>query len=596
MKDPKILPFGSWFKVYEQAGRNFKKSQQILEARSYSGIARLYEGTRGNTWLKTDVTKVDPGNLTPDLYDGTSGIGISNNENNAAFEAIAQKVFGKEAIPNLKARYGGWISRDINTGGGDFKSSLNNRLADFLKFYLSGIEKSLGDTSLTDAILSEEGFDILNQLELKSEADGEFDMIGSGPGVVDSYSSIDTNGTVTAKNTASGVFFNRLIGYLNTFNLTNFAVGDNTQYVDPTKLQDENKIVTLASKGAVQKDATALYLFTDRKSEVKAGQKDVDVNIVAAEPGKDVPFRINYKSGEFSVDANGKSINVSHPDIIALANSIIGSLNNQAIDKMTLTSSASPEWNGRTTSGSGGSENPSPKLNDTTYKSDKTDAGNKYLAWRRGTYLVQLLKGMLPNVLGEIDNAWMIGEEGAEGRNCKYVITQLGKPGKTKITTNFTGAKTTQSGQGQLKIFRYKVTFNESNLTKSKDTLLKKFTGGLLGTSLVQYADVKEGQEVLYYGTFTDSNGTFVHVSHDYSGPNKIQTKEGVERPIKKGGKVNGKSWKDNLVKGKAKKTVADNGKKLVVDFVKDGKTEERYITKDRFYSAGQDIAEIGGE
>ena len=31
MKDQKILPFGSWFKVYEQAGRSFKKSQQILE-------------------------------------------------------------------------------------------------------------------------------------------------------------------------------------------------------------------------------------------------------------------------------------------------------------------------------------------------------------------------------------------------------------------------------------------------------------------------------------------------------------------------------------------------------------------------------------
>jgi hypothetical protein len=43
MKDPKILPFGSWFKVYEQAGRNFKKSQQILESRSYRGLQRIFE-------------------------------------------------------------------------------------------------------------------------------------------------------------------------------------------------------------------------------------------------------------------------------------------------------------------------------------------------------------------------------------------------------------------------------------------------------------------------------------------------------------------------------------------------------------------------
>jgi hypothetical protein len=44
MKDPKILPFGSWFKVYEQAGRSFKKSQQILESRSYRGMQRINEG------------------------------------------------------------------------------------------------------------------------------------------------------------------------------------------------------------------------------------------------------------------------------------------------------------------------------------------------------------------------------------------------------------------------------------------------------------------------------------------------------------------------------------------------------------------------
>jgi len=501
-------------------------------------------------------------------------------------------LFGRTAIPYLRANYQS-IQKSVNAVSG---VGLNNRMADFLKYFLAGIEKRLGDSSLTDALLDPEGFEILNKLDLKQERDGEFDLYGSSSQSVSSYSSVQSDGTVNTKDMPSGTGLYALLGYINTFNLTNFAVGDYTQYKDPKKLLDSKNIVSLAKKEATEKDEFALYLFTDRKVEVEAAGKGFDIDIVAAEPGKEVPFQINYKVSEFSVDANNKKIDASHPDIIALANAIIGSLNSQKIDKMTLTSSASPEWNGRTTSGSGGSENPSPKLNDTTYKSDKTDAGNKYLAWRRGTYLVQLLKGMLPNVLGEIDNAWMIGEEGAEGRNCKYVITQLGKPGKTKITTNFTGAKTTQSGQGQLKIFRYKVTFNESNLTKSKDTLLKKFTGGLLGTSLVQYADVKEGQEVLYYGTFTDSNGTFVHVSHDYSGPNKIQTKEGVERPIKKGGKVNGKSWKDNLVKGKAKKTVADNGKKLVVDFVKDGKTEERYITKDRFYSAGQDIAEIGGE
>jgi len=32
VKNPKILPFGDWFKVYEKAGSNFNKTQRLLES------------------------------------------------------------------------------------------------------------------------------------------------------------------------------------------------------------------------------------------------------------------------------------------------------------------------------------------------------------------------------------------------------------------------------------------------------------------------------------------------------------------------------------------------------------------------------------
>ena len=47
MKNPKILPFGAWFQVYERAGRNFEKSQRILENRSYRGMRRIFENVQG---------------------------------------------------------------------------------------------------------------------------------------------------------------------------------------------------------------------------------------------------------------------------------------------------------------------------------------------------------------------------------------------------------------------------------------------------------------------------------------------------------------------------------------------------------------------
>ena len=593
MKNPKILPFGDWFRVYESAGRNYEKSQRILESKMYKGLDRIFEQNKayGNTWLRDWVGPIKPGNTVPDLYDATAGIGISDKENNAAFEAMALKVFGKTAIPWLRANFGD-VSQIMNSQGDQSNSAIGKKLSDFLKFYLAGIENRLGDTSLTDALLDEGGFDILNKLDIKSTADGEFDLYGTTGGTVSSYSRIDSEGTIEAKEVAQSLLFSRLLGYLNTFNLTNYATGDYTQYVDPKKLLDSNNIVSVANKAATEKNEFELYLFTDRKSEVTAAGKGFDIEIVAAETGKDIPFQINYKAGEFAVDADGKSIDVSHPDIIAIANSIVGSLKDQKIDNMTLTSSASPEWGSITTSGSGGSENPSPKLNDTTYKSDKTDAGNKYLAWRRGTYLVALLKGMLGNALGEVTNAWIIGEAGGAGRNCKYTITQLGKPGTTKITPNFTGAKTSQTGQGLLKVYRHKITFSEAELTKAKDTLLKKFAGGLgLGKSLTQYADIEKDQDILYYGAVKNADGDVViHVSSKYSGADKIPTDNG-ERVVQKGGKLAGKSWKENLVKGKAKKSAKDNGGRLVVDFTKsDGTTVERTIPRDRFYSAGQSI------
>jgi len=46
MKNPKILPFGDWFRVYESVDRNYQKSQRILESRMYKGLNRIFEDNK----------------------------------------------------------------------------------------------------------------------------------------------------------------------------------------------------------------------------------------------------------------------------------------------------------------------------------------------------------------------------------------------------------------------------------------------------------------------------------------------------------------------------------------------------------------------
>lgn len=90
MKNPKILPFGQWFKVYESAGRNFEKSQRILESRISRGLTRIYEGlgtdiqTSLGTLLsdgaKAALAGVDAVKSKAPAYDKSKSFGMANND------------------------------------------------------------------------------------------------------------------------------------------------------------------------------------------------------------------------------------------------------------------------------------------------------------------------------------------------------------------------------------------------------------------------------------------------------------------------------------------------------------------------------------
>lgn len=90
MKNPKILPFGQWFKVYESAGRNFEKSQRILESRISRGLTRIYEGlgtdvqsslgTLLSDGAKAALAGVDAVKSKAPAYDASKSFGMADYE------------------------------------------------------------------------------------------------------------------------------------------------------------------------------------------------------------------------------------------------------------------------------------------------------------------------------------------------------------------------------------------------------------------------------------------------------------------------------------------------------------------------------------
>ena len=120
MKNPKILPFGNWFKVYEKAGSNFNKTQRLLE----SEMLFEEEGGYGDLGISTPAAGAD--------------LDYSNLSNLIAMkaaveEAIVEDQYYQSAIDKIK-NFGSTVERNIMRGGDLQGRSINRSLeaSDFL--------------------------------------------------------------------------------------------------------------------------------------------------------------------------------------------------------------------------------------------------------------------------------------------------------------------------------------------------------------------------------------------------------------------------------------------------------------------------------
>lgn len=548
MSKPSILPFKDWFRVYESAGRNYEKSQRILESRMYKGLNRIFEASVPQTKVSIPEGLVDGykiGNgLRGSIADFGDDLEINNTDNFLQYET-AMKLTNK--IPDISFL----IDSKFKKIGKDASTQL-----DVFKLVLAGIGNSVGAENYADSIIKDEN--VLKELSLKVEFSQTFNLPGAN-GIIHSVEKLKPDGKLeSVEKWDQGI--SKIIdfcGYLNTFNLTNWATGSFLQY---SNLYDSlmepggslNKRFQFNRLGgdeeAAKKESDVLYLYSISK-EGQPGKEEGQGTPVADTPIIKKGIWISWKNLDYDYDEEGGAVNDSHPDYIEFAKNIIKELGpNDVITKLQLTSTIGPTWQGIQTSGNGTGEpvkQDGTKLTDETFKAEKTALGNQWLAWRRGKSIEYNIYNSLGSRIqkGAVEILWNVKKQSpADEFNLSYnIVSKNTAPSPIKdneYVINKLLNKSNDQGGG-IPIHQYVIEFDNSAVGKNVDSKLKKATGGLIGKTTVSYDRLIKGDKIVYKGK--DDNGNISDkiqkngtvISKDKNGT-VIETESGNKITIKR--------------------------------------------------------------
>lgn len=489
MKNLKLVSYQEWSRVYESLNRDSAATQSILESR----LMNLNEGAKfEQTGVSNLVSKT--GEATKELFGGINNITYDvelNQADNQLVWETAIRIF--DSIPNFSVLW----DEKINTASKDTLV----KLAVF-QLIIAGIGNSVGTDYVFSKLIDDP--ELIGKLKITATLDKTFNIPGKD-GVVYAEPKINQDGSLDTKATSRANKPSYLCGLLNTENLVNWTNNSFSQSVDLSKnIENQDWFQIRTSYSVKVKEQSVLYLFSNSASSELGSPTPTPQQVSNTAKGVAIP----WKELDFDYDEDGVVINEDYPEIISLVKQIISEIApSEIITKLQLTSIVKPMWQGQTTSGTGTGEPVgqagSVKLTDKTFNTEKTALGNQWLAWRRGSEVARYLYYYLEGKIKEnaIEVIWKIENIPAANSNISYSIvtkTNSAAPiansdrlnialGVGRITTNST-----------IPIYRYKISFDGSELANAVPGKLKKITG--LGSKYVAYEDLKVGYSIKYKG------------------------------------------------------------------------------------------------
>ena len=263
-----------------------------------------------------------------------------------------------------------------------------------------------------------------------------------------------------------GQTINSTVSYINSFNTINVAGGYDDQYKIGDMLDDQQALVFTETVAYPK----TLYFYSTASISEAGPSKTTEKQIVGGAESQKGAVEIAFKQGEAGVDVDGVAVDANHPKVAEIGEKIKSYLGEKGvIDKMTLTSSASPEWTGKETMANYAGKT----TNGTGAPAPGTDfaAKNADLAYRRGVTFQNALTSYLGGHVkaNSITVAWKIStDEPGKGRHIAYDIATKSEAPQVIEVTKFAAGKTSSTSTPG-KINEYTLTWSIPTEWMAKD-------------------------------------------------------------------------------------------------------------------------------
>jgi hypothetical protein len=512
---------------------NYAKWNKLFESRLLEGF----------TWAD-DLVPVTPGNEIKSTNDSYYTMDLDKLTDNEIMSTMT-KIIGKESMPNLYVSKMG--STSITPGNHP------DHIQRVFSAILQGIAQYSGDKTMFDT--NDKIKALLPTLKLSQVQEGSVELIGPSEGKINTVgytSGVSFNSVDIVKSSQ----LSQVCAYINGFNLQNWAAGSFTQY-DPTKIVNGDKVVDLTKNGnATITEKGYLIFVTSATADVEEGSRETTTELTQGEEGKTGAVEIAFAVGKSDVDASNVKVDANHPKVKEIGDKITQYLGeNGVIDKMTLTSSASPEYD---------SKNGGPaKLEDYAAKKKPTSGTtaptalvdaydkNAKLSYDRGVTFRNALIAYLGAHLkaNSISVSWKISNDApGNGKNISYNIATKSEAPAAIEKTVYRGAKTTIT-KGKNTMFIYKIKFNAAavvdggkrksiayeTLEKGNVIVIKGTINGVVSDKLGDRKTVTvskvEDNKVYFKATKTDEAGNEVTFDKFLDKARYIKLAEKEEKP-----------------------------------------------------------------